>query len=732
MLKTYNKTPFPYWGGKSDAAEAVWEALGDVVHYVEPFAGSLAVLLRRPHPTNRPYHSETVNDLDGLLCVGPETRILRSDLRWQTAGETKVGDELLAFDEHNGPPQSSPRDPSRPYLQPPQRMRRWNITRVINVHRVLRQAYRLRFEDGTVVVASEDHLWLAGKSKTGGRGARWVETKNMRADASDYRTHVMKLCDVVTQEVTAEAGWVGGFYDGEGNIRGTGAGWRMTVCQKLGPEADRVEKWLVDHQFQVARIVRQRENPNHQPVAVFEFNGGMRETLRFLMHTRPERLIRNALSRVHQRSIYARERQVVGLVEKTPLGMVEVMAIETESHTYVAEGLASHNCNAWRGIAYAPDEVAHHASWPVSEADLMARHLALVAWKNEKNVERLMADPDFYDAKMAGWWVWGSSSWIGSGWCTGTGSWTVGADGRIFKTSRRSERVSRQIPHVSTNGQGVSHPNSRGGGVSRQVPHLSKDGQGVNVPGVREEGVSRQLPHMGNDGRGVNAHQLREQGVSRQLPRVSEDGVGINAHRNREPGVSRQIPHISDSGQGVNRPQAREEGVEADGDFHPMTMPETLNWMRFLSARLRHVRIINGSWERVCTSGVLKTLSVRQKAGVAGVFLDPPYDNDVRTEGLYAHDSGHVATDAREWCKANGDDPMYRIVLAGYDTEHSVLETLGWRVVEWYKPGFLKGGMGNQSEKGTSQRRERLWLSPHCLNPSDAPKITSMDDLFGF
>ena len=45
------------------------EALGDVDHYVEPFAlGSLAVLLRRPHEANRTYHSETVNDLDGLLC----------------------------------------------------------------------------------------------------------------------------------------------------------------------------------------------------------------------------------------------------------------------------------------------------------------------------------------------------------------------------------------------------------------------------------------------------------------------------------------------------------------------------------------------------------------------------------------------------------------------------------------------------------------------------------------
>ncbi len=61
------KAPFPWFGGKARAAGEVWAALGDVDHYVEPFAGSLAVLLGRPHRANRTYHSETVNDADGLL-----------------------------------------------------------------------------------------------------------------------------------------------------------------------------------------------------------------------------------------------------------------------------------------------------------------------------------------------------------------------------------------------------------------------------------------------------------------------------------------------------------------------------------------------------------------------------------------------------------------------------------------------------------------------------------------
>lgn len=57
---------FPYFGGKARVAEEVWQRFGKVEGYVEPFAGSLAMLLANPHPEH--LKNETVNDLDCFIA----------------------------------------------------------------------------------------------------------------------------------------------------------------------------------------------------------------------------------------------------------------------------------------------------------------------------------------------------------------------------------------------------------------------------------------------------------------------------------------------------------------------------------------------------------------------------------------------------------------------------------------------------------------------------------------
>jgi hypothetical protein len=128
--------------------------------------------------------------------------------------------------------------------------------------------------------------------------------------------------------------------------------------------------------------------------------------------------------------------------------------------------------NAWRAIQHDPAAVAHHADWPVNEVDLHARHAWLVTQRQDLTA-RLLGDPAYFDARIAGWWIWGQCAWIGSGWCSGQGPWQA-VDGRLVDTRVAGERqdgqgIRRQRPHLW-----------RGLGINRQLPHLGDAGQGIN------------------------------------------------------------------------------------------------------------------------------------------------------------------------------------------------------------------------------------------------------------
>ena len=257
--------------------------------------------------------------------------------------------------------------------------------------------------------------------------------------------------------------------------------------------------------------------------------------------------------------------------------------------------------NFWRALQHDPESVARYADWPVNENDLHARHVWLVE-QRESLRSRLEGHPEFFDAQIAGWWVWGVSCWIGSGFCSGKGPWWI------------NER--------------------------RQLVHLGNNGQGVN----------RKRVHLGNNGQGV--------------------------HRARV--------HLGNNGQGER----------------------LVDWFGALSERLRGVRVCSGDWTRVCGP------SVTHKHGMTAVFLDPPYaDTADRASDLYREDSLEVAHAVREWAIANGDHPLLRIALCGYDGEHDMPSD--WTVYRW---SAGEGFGGQAKDRSNNGERERIWFSPACVS----------------
>jgi hypothetical protein len=135
--------------------------------------------------------------------------------------------------------------------------------------------------------------------------------------------------------------------------------------------------------------------------------------------------------------------------------------------------------NFWRAIQRDPEETAYWADNPVNEADLHARHIWIVQ-RLKTHQARIMADPDYFDSRMAGYWVYGMCAWIGSGFASGKGPWVLSEDEEGVSTLVDS----RQLPHLGDAGRGIN----------RQLPHLGTAGRGIN----------RQLPHLGNAGTGIH------------------------------------------------------------------------------------------------------------------------------------------------------------------------------------------------------------------------------------
>ena len=291
--------------------------------------------------------------------------------------------------------------------------------------------------------------------------------------------------------------------------------------------------------------------------------------------------------------------------------------------------------NFWRALQHAPDEVAQWADWPVNEADLTARHRWLVKQVDFRN--RMMLDPSYYDAKIAGWWVWGLSAWIGSGWC-----------------KVDSEHVPMKRPHLTS--------------------------QGVNSQQVQ---IHSKRPHLkGNSG------------IFSQQVQVDDS----HSHLELDRGGLGKRPHLGRYGSGIH---AKNRHVVVTQENQSSLYP----YMEALATRLRRVRVCCGEWDRVLGP------SPTYIQGVTGVFLDPPYPvESLRYPDLYSVDDGTLAHKCQEWAIQNGQNPLLRIALCGYDGIWDMPEY--WTVFKWKTQGGY-AGMGNTSQE--NRFRERIWFSPHCL-----------------
>lgn len=140
--------------------------------------------------------------------------------------------------------------------------------------------------------------------------------------------------------------------------------------------------------------------------------------------------------------------------------------------------------NFWRAVQKDPEAVARYADWPVTEADLHARHRWLVRSDEAYAWKLLFAeDPDYFDARVAGWWCWGLCCWIGSGWCDSGVDWKQTPEldherGLLVGPAGRP-----QLADAFDIGRGVNG----NGNLSLQIPVLRANQSGYTGQGVNQE-----------------------------------------------------------------------------------------------------------------------------------------------------------------------------------------------------------------------------------------------------
>ena len=295
-------------------------------------------------------------------CLAPETKVLCADLIWRPIGELEVGDKVVGYDEY--PDKQGGR-------------RKLRETTVLGVrHQEPSPAYRITFVDGTSVVCSSNHRWLRVNyiAKQGGHnGARWsaIDPVHMPGKRTTrplkVGDHIKLLVEPWETDNTHDGGWLAGMYDGEGCLSTSGPGRRIHLSQTEGAVLDRAQQVLKDFGFDIhLRSGQYANRPAHwKPVWSVDVNR-LEQCMRLLGQFRPTRLLQKQKLLWEGRAISnAQNVKTIASIEQVEDQVL--VDIETETGTFVAEGLLSHNSAVPSLDQFDPDALIYIPSSPWSK-----------------------------------------------------------------------------------------------------------------------------------------------------------------------------------------------------------------------------------------------------------------------------------------------------------------------------------------------------------------------------
>lgn len=262
------------------------------------------------------------------FCVTPDTPVLTSDLRHVRADSVRVGDELVGFDEYRD--EKSGRGSGK---------RRFRTAVVKNVNTVTKPSVEVHTEDGNVTVCSADHRWLARTSRNNVRYS-WVASADLTPE------HELLSIGTWEHDTSWESGYLAGLFDGEGSMQTRASGkscTQITFHQKPGNGV------MEEFRAAMSKVGLTYTFIPRPPQSTSPCDGirvsGVGRMMKTVGTVRPHRMWKRSKdiydgALVHTTSLESTPR----VVKVVPVGDREVVAIETSTHTFIANGYLSHNC----------------------------------------------------------------------------------------------------------------------------------------------------------------------------------------------------------------------------------------------------------------------------------------------------------------------------------------------------------------------------------------------------
>lgn len=274
-------------------------------------------------------------------CVSPDTRILTSRLLWKQAGDLVLGEGLIGFDEY----------PIK-IFDNHRNKRKLRRSTVKHTEIIKRPVYALHLSDGTTLKSSIEHPWLVATKIS--RNQTWKTTTEIVNDLEEGRKrYMLKFLEPWKEDLLSyDSGYMAGILDGEGSISLRRDGTQLEVAQNPGPVLEKIKLLLDSTNTKFSELA----NATNSKVRTCQLKGHWHEKLRLLGIHQPVRLI-NKFEAFLEANDWTKELNsfdTVEIEEAEYLGEQNVVALETSTRTYFAEGFGAHNSVAQHsvGVSY--------------------------------------------------------------------------------------------------------------------------------------------------------------------------------------------------------------------------------------------------------------------------------------------------------------------------------------------------------------------------------------------